>query len=51
VDDRVVHKVRRQLLQERMRADDDGHVAGGLDGKAATFCEWEKGLSGLLRDE
>ena len=31
VDDRVVHEVRRQLLQERAGADGGGRVAGGLE--------------------
>ena len=50
VDDRVVHEVRRQPQQERMRADDRGHVAGGLDAEAAFLCE-EKRFCGLFRDE
>ena len=49
VDDRVVHQVRRHLQQERMRADGAGHVAGGLDGDAAFFCEGEERLSGFFR--
>jgi hypothetical protein len=34
-----VHEVRTQLQQERVRADGGGHLAGGLDGDAALFCE------------
>jgi hypothetical protein len=51
VDDRVVHEVRGHLQQERMGADGGGHVAGGLDGEAASFCEREKRLGGLFRQE
>jgi hypothetical protein len=48
VDDRVVHEVRAQLQHERVRADGGGHVAGGLDGDAAFFCEREKRFSGFF---
>ena len=51
VDDRVVHEVRRQLQQERVRADGGGDVAGGLDGDAALLGEGEERLGGLLGDE
>ena len=51
VDDRVLHEVRRQLQQERVRADGGGHVAGGLDGEAAFLGEGEERLGGLFRDE
>ena len=51
VDDRVVHEVRSQLQQERVRADGGGHVAGGLDGDAALLCEGEERLGGFFRYE
>ena len=51
MDDRVVHEVRRQLQQERLRADGGSHVAGGLDGDAALFCEGEERFGGFFGDE
>jgi hypothetical protein len=51
VDDRVVHEIRTQLQQERMRADGRGRDAGGLDGEAAFFCEGEKRFGGFFRYE
>ena len=41
----------RQLQQEDERADGGGHVAGGLDGDAALFCEGEERFGGFFRDE
>ena len=38
VDDRVVHEIRRQLQQERARADGRARVARGLDREAPFFC-------------
>ena len=49
VDDRVLHEVRGQLQQERVRADGGGQVAGGLDGEAASFCEGEERFGGFFR--
>ena len=46
-----MHEVRRQLQQERGRADGRGDVAGGLDGDAALLGERQERLGGLLRDE
>ncbi len=51
VDDRVLHEVRRQLQQERVRADGGGRVGGGLDREAAPFCQGEERFSGFFRDE
>src|SRR5215203_5411890 len=51
VDDRVVHEIRTQLHQERVRADGGGRVTGRLDGDAAFFCEGEQRVSGFFRDE
>ena len=48
---RVVHEVRRQLQQERVRADGRGHLARGLDRDAALLCEGEKRLGGFFRDQ
>ena len=48
VDDRVVHEVRRQLQQERVRADGGRRLAGGLDGDAALFCEREERFGGFF---
>src|SRR5205807_3187866 len=51
VDDRVLHEVRGQLPQERVRAERRRHFAGGLDGDATLFCEGEERFSGFFRDE
>jgi hypothetical protein len=51
VDDRVVHEVRGQLQQERVRADGGGDVAGGLDGDAAFSRRGEERFGGFFRDE
>ena len=51
VDDRVVHEVRNQLQQERVRTGGWGHVAGGLDRDAASFCEGEERFGGFFRYE
>src|SRR5207247_943393 len=48
VDDRVVHEVRAQLQQERVRADGGGHVAGGCDGDASLFCKGEERFGGFF---
>jgi hypothetical protein len=49
VDDRVVHEVRAQLQEERVRADGGGQIAGGLDREAALLCEREERFSGFPR--
>lgn len=51
VDDRVVHEVRSQLLQERLRSAREGDVAGGLDGDATLFREGEECFGGFLCQE
>jgi hypothetical protein len=48
VDDRVVHEVRTQLQQERLRAEGGGHVTGDVDGDAAFFREGEERFSGFF---
>ncbi len=51
MDYRVVHEVRAQLEQERVRANRGGHVARGLDREAAFLGEGEERLGRLLGDE
>src|SRR4051812_7341658 len=51
VDDRVLHEVRGQLQQERVRADGGGRVAGGIDGEAAFLGKGEERFGGLFRYE
>jgi hypothetical protein len=51
VDDRVVHEVRAQLLQERVRAKGGACGAGGFDGEAAFFREGEESFGGFFCNE
>ena len=39
------------ICSKSVRADRGGHVAGGLDGEAAFFCEGEERFSGFFRYE
>ncbi len=51
VGGRVLDEVRRQLQQERVRADRGRHAAGGLDGEAASLREGEERFARFLRDQ
>jgi hypothetical protein len=51
VDDGVVQEVRRQLPQQRVGAQGQGDVAGGLDADTAFLGEREQRFRGLLHEQ
>src|SRR5437868_8412783 len=51
VNDRVVNEVRRQLEQERLRADGGGELTGGFDRDAAFFRKGKQSFAGLFSNE